>query len=191
MSTDASRASVLRGRAAAAGYPLAAVVQTGSHTAVLSDHKDSRFCHALSALSGQRSELLFCLSMWRKLVTSRYTCQSFHVHSNDMHCQTSNVPSVMCTKGNELCLLSEGVGSLPHPPTPSLLQAGVLPKLLLDPSSAPLDYINVAAVTRSGNSSSDPAGEAEGGAAGRFSSEKSQRSVQNSLHSFRVVTTDS
>ena len=97
----------------------------------------------------------------------------------------------MPVTGNELCLLSEGVGTLPHPPAPSLLQAGVLPQLLLDPQAPPLDYINVAAVVRSGDDeSSVQEGGASAAAASRFTSEKSQQSVQNSLHSFRVVTTD-
>jgi hypothetical protein len=83
-------------------------------------------------------------------------------------------------KGNELCLLSEGVSALPHTPAPSLMTAGVLPQLLLDPHAAPLDYINVAAVIRSKEDNSHS----------RHNSEKNIKGVQNALQSFRVVTSD-
>ena len=89
--------------------------------------------------------------------------------------------------GNELCLLSEGISALPHAPAPTLLQAGVLPQLLLDPHAAPLDYVNVATVIREDNETS----QVSSSSSARYTSEKSQQSVQNSLHSFRVVTTDS
>lgn len=94
------------------------------------------------------------------------------------------VRAVLCCclrAGNELCLLSEGISALPHSPAPSLQQAGVLPQLLLDSCAAPIDYVNVAAVIRS-EADISPS---------RQSSEKSLKAVQNSLHSFRVVTSDS
>jgi hypothetical protein len=91
--------------------------------------------------------------------------------------------------GNELCLLSEGISALPHSPAPSLTQAGVLPQLLLDPSAPPLDYVNVAAVIRTDSDSGSIS--ISGEASSRYNnSETNQQCVQNSLHSFRVVTTD-
>jgi hypothetical protein len=83
--------------------------------------------------------------------------------------------------GNELCLLSEGISALPHDPPPSLMQAGVLPRLLLDPYAPQLDYLNVAAVIRRDGDEQQS----------RHECDKNQQSIQNSLQSFRVVTNDS
>lgn len=134
--------------------------------------------------SKQEATLLFTVST--KMYSS--AMPSVHSHPRDLNffftCPCGENWSL---PGNELCLLAEGIGTLPHAPAPSLLQAGVLPQLLLDPNAPPLDYVSVAAVIRQEGESE----ELSHSSSSRYNSEKSQQSVQNSLHSLRVVTSDS
>ena len=128
--------------------------------------------------SKQEATLLFTVST-----------KMFNTAMPSVHSQASDLSFFFCCPcgdswslpGNELCLLSEGISSLPHAPAPSILQAGVLSKLLLDRDGAELDYVNVAAVIRSDGDDSSS----------RHNTEQCQKDIQNSLHAFRVVTSDS
>ncbi len=66
---------------------------------------------------------------------------------------------------------------MPHEPPPSLLQAGHLTRLLVDPGASQIDYVNVAVIVRRANKEDQPLG-----------NEANQQSIQNSLQSFRVLT---
>jgi hypothetical protein len=52
------------------------------------------------------------------------------------------------TPALDICLLAESLGSYPQPPPPSVLNAGILPQLLLDPIM-PSDFLCVAHIAKS------------------------------------------